>query len=197
MSKEKNKNKNTIPKKEVEVKEVKKEHCQKHNNLFKIAIAALVISLTALVWNCWQEVRTNTVYHASKKQIEFYTEQKKYREFAKKLDNIDAKGIEKLINDKKKDTEYVLFAYEECPYCVKYSKTLSKLIKNHPELKLHYYDVSKLNEEEYVKLVDLGFGEDKVGQTPSIYVIKEGKIKDSIIGLYEYDYLENYLKKNK
>lgn len=127
-----------------------------------------------------------------------------------KMTEVNEKELLELFNDK--DTKVVYIGRPSCSACVTFVPTLNQV---HDELgfDLYYLNSENLGTDqeslsELAKKLDKEItinttsGEESgkygeyLGTTPMLFIIKNGKMLDGIIGAYSYDSLKSFLNNN-
>lgn len=98
--------------------------------------------------------------------------------------------IDKIEN---KETFLLYITSETCPACQLYDPVYQEVNEDYPNLlfKLDYIDESENNKEVFDELVKNHIGSIKA--TPTTFVVIEGEVKESYLGMLKYSELENTL----
>ena len=89
----------------------------------------------------------------------------------------------------------VLFAHPSCEYCEVASPIIHKIAYEY-DLDIYYLNIANFTSEDAENLTNSNEFFDDAG-TPSLLVVGDGKLKDTINGLTDYEHYKNFLKKNK
>lgn len=113
------------------------------------------------------------------------------------LQDIGMTEFTTLLNDKEASIIYI--ARPGCGFCKQQEPIVEKIVEEQG-LTVHYLNTDNLSEDEFYSLVkvDTGlFGEDgKDFGTPTILVVKSGKILDAVVGYKEEEALLEFFDKN-
>lgn len=193
-------------KKEATKKENVKNELELKNNNKIITLMYIIIALLAI----------NTIIllisnlHVSKDTTskETNTEVKEPEYDVSMFNTIDPDKFLDLVDGEKASVIYL--GRSTCGYCVKFLPTLQKAQKE-VGYKTNYVDIENIDQtsKSFEKMVNLIDGmsekynekngtdyESLYGYTPTVVVVKNGKIKDIWIGYAEYDAYVNWLKEN-
>ena len=130
----------------------------------------------------------------------FFSSELKYCTVDKKdvaLEKISMLDFTTLLNDE--STSIIYLARPGCGYCQKQEPIVKDIISEH-ELPLFYLNTDDLSEEDMYSIFKLDkklFGENGENfGTPTVLIVKSGKIVDSQIGYTEKAEFEQFLAKN-
>ena len=99
------------------------------------------------------------------------------------------------------DAEIIYLARPGCTYCQKQEPIVKQIIAEH-DVVFHYLNTDNLTQDQFNTIIDLDedeslFGEDgKNFGTPTVLIVKEGKIVDAQVGYTEKAQFEKFLQNN-
>ena len=174
---------------------MKKEEAKKEEQFRKI-ITCLYVIIALLAINTVAVIVTNGNSTAKSKETEETTQTEENQEYdVSMFKSIDASEFEKAFNSSSISVIYM--GRSTCSYCVKFLPNLQKAQKEY-DYKTLYLDITTVSEDDQKKIVALDedfFGEN-YGVTPTVILVKDGKIVDSHIGYSEYSDYAKFLEKN-
>ena len=97
--------------------------------------------------------------------------------------------------------EIIYLARPGCTYCQKQEPIVKQIIAEH-DVVFHYLNTDNLTQDQFNTIIDLDedeslFGEDgKNFGTPTVLIVKEGKIFDAQVGYTEKAQFEKFLQNN-
>ncbi len=95
------------------------------------------------------------------------------------------------------DLQLIYMGRSTCHYCVQFLPVLQKAQSEYGYETL-YLDITTVTSEQQEKItnVDSDFFNENYGATPTVLLVKDGKIVDSQVGYSDYDTFTSFLEKN-
>lgn len=95
------------------------------------------------------------------------------------------------------DLQLIYMGRSTCHYCVQFLPILQQA-QNDYGYETLYLDITTVTSDQQEKIVavDEDFFNDNYGATPTVLLVKDGKIVDSQVGYSDYDTFASFLEKN-
>ena len=180
-------------KKEETKRETKKD--LKQEEQFRKVITCLYVIIALLVINTVAVIVVNG-NSTTKAETEEKTPTEENTEYdVSMFKSINASQFEEAFNSS--SIKVIYMGRSTCSYCVKFLPNLQKAQKEYG-YKTLYLDITTVSQDDQKKITELDesfFGEN-YGVTPTVILVKDGKIVDSHIGYSEYSDYTSFLEKN-
>ena len=167
----------------------KEEQFKKITICLYVIIALLVINTVAILTT----KGNSTTKTETTEQTEETGENTEYD--VSMFKSINASQFEEAFNSS--SIKVIYMGRSTCSYCVKFLPNLQKAQKEYG-YKTLYLDITTVSEDDQKKIValDEDFFNENYGVTPTVILVKDGKIVDSHIGYSEYSDYAKFLEKN-
>ena len=167
----------------------------KNEEQLKKIVACLYVIIALLIINTVAVIATKGT-STTKTNTEETTPTEENTEYdVSMFTSINASEFEKAFNSS--SIKVIYMGRSTCSYCVKFLPNLQKAQKEYG-YKTLYLDITTVSEDEQKKItaLDESFFGENYGVTPTVILVKGGKIVDSHIGYSEYSDYTSFLEKN-